>query len=202
MNTDTASHEAADATAKKHPGAPRKQAEETDAPIRRLGEAAPAPQKDPADVRRVAHMKSRSPKLTGGDFALADQVRNIHHIKPDAGIDIEQVLRPEFLAHVAAKLRPLDEIIVNPKDGAYYAVLQVRSASRIEAVCEVLLHKTFAPLTRLAQSEEKMFVTRYGSPATQWQVLRASDKLVVAQDFVDEATALRWLDGHLKSLAA
>lgn len=202
MNTETASPEAAEApvAAAPHPGAPKPQTVEKETPFRRLGE--PAPQ-DPATVKRVMHLTTRAPKLVAGDMVTpAEHIRTIHHIKPDAGISLEQVLRPEFLAHVAAKLRPLDEIIVNPKDGAYYALLQVRSASRIEAVCEVILEKSFAPLARVAQSEEKQFITRYCSPAVQWQVLRASDKLVVSENFPDEASAARWLDGHLKSLAA
>ncbi len=148
-------------------------------------------------------LRTRAPKITLNDFASpAEHVRNTHHAKPQSGVTIEHLLEPAYWAHVAGKMHALDEITVNPLDGGYYAVLQVRSCSKLEAVVEVLQYKEFKPLSRHAQQPGKEFLTRYGSPASGWQVIRASDKQVVKDSFIDEASAQQWLNGHLQTMAA
>ncbi len=168
-----------------------------------MNDAAPQTESQPQPApSRVSPFKGRAPKITAANVTLAEQSFSQFHAKPEAGVPLEQVLRPEFWAHVSAQFKPLALIHVNAADGSYYALLQVRSCSRIEAVCEVLLQKEFGPVTRLAQTEGKEFVTRWGSPAVGWQVIRAADKQVVKDGFMDEATAQHWLDEHLKALAA
>ena len=155
--------------------------------------------------RRVMsdQIRTRAPKIRIEDFASPlEHIVSRHHVKADAGVTIEQLQEPAAWAHVAGKLHPLDEIVVNAKDGAYRAELQVRSCSKLEAVVEVISYKEFRPLTRLAQQPGKEFTTRYGSPAVGWQVLRASDKQVVKDGFLDEASAQQWLNGHLQAMAA
>lgn len=162
----------------------------------------PHPDAAAGQATKVAQLKTRSPKLNNSAFALSEHAFNQYSAKPEAGVSMEDILEPSYWAHVAVKLKPLDIIHVNAMDGSYYALLQVRSASRIEAVCEVLMHREFKPLTRLAQSEGKEYFARFSSPAAGWQVLRASDKQVIKEGFDNERAALQWLDGHLKALAA
>lgn len=163
-----------------------------------------APPTTNANVRALlgVQAKGRSPKLAVADFGLAEHILTQHVVKAEAGLTLDDVMRPQYWSHVAAQLKPMSLIHVYSKDGSFYALLTVRHCTRIEAIVEPVLVKEFKALERLAQSEGREFITRYGSAASGWQVLRAADKQLVKDGFDTERQAQEWLDGHLKALAA
>jgi hypothetical protein len=79
-----------------------------------------------------------APQLDGQRFKLAEHERNVHIITTEAGVTRAQILDPAFLAHVAAKLRPYDQIEVRSDDGTIFARLLVLQAERTWATAYVL----------------------------------------------------------------
>lgn len=73
----------------------------------------------------------------------ADYQRNIWTSTPDAGVPLEDVLKPEFWSHIARKLRIGDRIEIVPEDTAYFAELYVADVGMNRVTMKVLRNVPF-----------------------------------------------------------
>jgi hypothetical protein len=113
--------------------------------------------------------------LMGADFA-----RQSFRATPPAGTKIDEMLEPEYWAHVARKFTPYDIVEVVPEDGAFYARLFVAStgklwAKMIKLECVELTAKK--PAAMVDKYEPK-----YGGPSAKWRAVHKSDGSLVASD--------------------
>jgi len=119
------------------------------------------------------------------------------------GTPFEDLLKPEYWAHVAQKLRPHTLIKVVPEDGSYWAELLVLSCDRLWAKVFVLRHHDLtavvedseATASRLAE-----FDIQWKGPVKKHVVIRKSDSTAVADGIQTKGEAQLWLDNHLKTL--
>lgn len=127
--------------------------------------------------------------------------RTYHHI-PATGAALDDVLDPAYWAHVAKSLRPGDHIEILAEDGTWWAMLLVRYTGRTEAAVAKLSHVEFGEPSDDLVSDSDTHSIAYGNYHTKFRVVRKSDKEVVKDGFDTKEAAKRWLDGHMKALAA
>jgi hypothetical protein len=140
-----------------------------------------------------------SKSLTAVRHKLADYERNVWVANTEAGVSLDEIRKPEFFAHVAAKLKPWDRIEVRPDDETFYAELLVRSAGKNWAVTTLIQFTDLAPKEEQAKPQEG-YRTEFGGPHHKWRVLRLSDKEVVSKGHTDQASADAWLVEHMKAM--
>ncbi len=83
------------------------------------------------------------PKLTPDRIQGADFIRVVYAITPAIGTEVEHFLKPEYWAHVAAKLRPHTRIEAVSEDNSWFAEMIVMSCGPNWAKVKVL---RFVPL--------------------------------------------------------
>ena len=117
------------------------------------------------------------------------------------GVKLDQILAPEFWAHHAVKLRPMNEIRARSEDGTWVAYLLVLDCSRTWARLALLsLH----PLTTSdvsqtqASSEAEVQATIAAhevgfNQGRKWYVKRKSDNAILQDQMAEKDVAKAWL---------
>lgn len=148
--------------------------------------------------------KTEPRKLIIPRFKQAEYERTPWRASIEAGIGIDDVLRPEFWSHVAAKMKPYDIVEVVAEDGAYYAELLVLSCDRLWAKVQV---KTFMELNGpqvdplLTSPLASGYKVEYKGPTLKHCVIRLSDNEIVQKEIARKADAEVWVAEHVKALA-
>jgi len=156
--------------------------------------------------------KPAIPQLDATRFQPAEHERNIHAITVEEHVTRANILTPEFLAHVAAKLRPYDQIEVRKDDGTLFARLLVLQADRTWARTYVLewhnLTTRDVSLTAAVKgavganpaNQDSPFEVTYKGAHKKWFVLR---KDTTPPEYIREGeepktAASAWLNQWLK----
>ena len=94
----------------------------------------------------------------------AEFVRHAFRVTVPNDVKYDEVLKPEFWVHVAAKMNgdAHDLVEVMPEDGSWFALLIVVSASRLHAKCLPLLFKTLE--AEAAEKDDGPFVIKHNGP--------------------------------------
>lgn len=119
------------------------------------------------------------------------------------GTPFEDLLKPEYWAHVAQKLRPHTLIKVVPEDGSYWAELLVLSCDRLWAKVFVLRHHDLTEAVAEAQavgSRLAEFDILWKGPAKKHVVIRKADSTMLAGGIQTKGEAQAWLDNHIKTI--
>lgn len=131
----------------------------------------------------------------------AEFLRRSFRVVVDNDVTIEDLRKPEFWVHVAVKLQNTDLIEVVPKDESWFALLIVRSASRIHAKCEILLSKNFgAQPEKAKKKEDPKFKIEHKGNDKRWTVIRKADKAIAKDGFNTEEEAAAWLEDNRNDL--
>lgn len=138
--------------------------------------------------------------LNQSRFKSAEYVRSVWAVTAEEGMRVEDMLKPDYWAHVASSLKPWDKIEVRAEDGAFYAELIVMQASRnwakVRVVHQVELNEALPEGT-----DVDGHIVKWSGPHAKWRVIRASDKSVIHEGASSEAEAKKWLDDHLRVVA-
>jgi hypothetical protein len=137
-----------------------------------------------------------TPSLIEPKCKEASYARNIWCAVPDAATPFEDILKPEFWAHVAFKMKPTDRIEVNAEDGAYFAELMVIDAGKAYAKVALMRKVEFTKHEVAADSDE---FTVTHNPHKKWRVIRVADKTVMAEELPTKADGLAWIANHKKA---
>lgn len=122
----------------------------------------------------------------------ANYVRTVHHLSVECSTPFEEILKPEFYAHIAAHLRPGSRIEVIPDDCSYMAEMYVVACDRLWAKV-VLLHKHDLTGGVKAEPVSDDFEVKYSGPHTMFRVVRKSDKGVIKDGFQTKEMGEAWL---------
>lgn len=115
----------------------------------------------------------------------------------------EDLLRPEFWAHVARDLKPEDVMHVRTEDGSYRAELLVLDRGTFGAKMGVKNEYRFDSVEPSEQSSvPKGHKVEWSGPHTKFRVVRESDRKVLKDGFENKTEAFSWLVNHGKALAA
>lgn len=123
---------------------------------------------------------------------------NTWEVVPPAGTPFENVLRADFWANVAQRMKPGDKVLVYPRDGSFYAELLVWDAGQNWVHLSCLQHEKrpdFAP----APGVEAEFVIER-DPIDGVVVKRRSNGQRVKANFPNAEDARRWILEHQRSL--
>lgn len=162
------------------------------------GAASPETEKDhgvaePEPIKRRIRLNSQDMQLTEGQ-------QSMYTATPPAGTTREDVLDPSFWTHVATRVRPMTEVTVIPKDGAWYGKYFVRYADRTSARVAELMYQKLEVVTA-ADIDNDMFGVDF-TTGQQFFVFRKADKTVLQESFQNKEDAVQWMHDHMKAMAA
>jgi len=112
----------------------------------------------------------------------AEFKRVIYQAVPEAGVPLDDLLHPDYWAHVARMFNPTDRVEVLAEDGAYYAELIVQDCGKAWAKMAVLQHVPLHAVEK-AGPEAAPYKVKYAGPHAMWRVFRASDNEVIQDKF-------------------
>jgi hypothetical protein len=132
-------------------------------------------------------------KLTESRFKLKEHVRVDYRAVAEEGCSIETVLDPTYLAHVAERLRPGDEITFIAEDGSFRVDVEVVDTA-VQWVKTRVLHKWEWSKEDKAPSEDKPqkvapYEPVWKGPQNLWCILRTSDDVIVQEKINDKQEA-------------
>jgi hypothetical protein len=144
----------------------------------------------------------RAVTLSPAGATQAEQVRNIWAITTEYGTTREDIEKPEYWSHVAARLRPRDRIEVMSGGGDFYAEYMVLSRDRtwakVVATTYIDLTKAGAVSAEQAISIMDGYEIKHRGPK-RWSVLRKDDRAVLQEGMQSEEDCKKWLEVHLKT---
>lgn len=129
----------------------------------------------------------------------AEFVRNIFSAIPEHGTPFEDILKPAYWSHVAAKFHPTDRIEVLAEDGSWFAELIVISAARNWASVSVLRFVELAEVVT-PKPQADQFAVQWKGQKLLHCVIRQSDKVIIKDSFSTAAEASKWLESYENTL--
>lgn len=133
-------------------------------------------------------------------FKLAEYERHVFAIQPEAGVTVEDIIKPEYWSNVAKALTQGALIEARAKDGAYFAQLYVANVDKrglVPQVRIVVLQKydlNAAPAKVAKTTEGKLYkVVWRGDNAKHTVTLVASNE-VVKDGFPSKKDAEDWIE--------
>ena len=162
---------------------------------------AAAKKEDPAPA--VATSKPRPMEaISPTRMKAAEYVRNDHVVIAHATNTPEDLVRPEYYAHVADKLKARDRITVWADNANWMAELVVLEVGRGWARAHPISLTEFgntASIKGLTIERDGYRVAHRGEHS-QWSIIRLSDSEVVSENHGTQGGAVDWLDNHLKAI--
>ena len=161
-----------------------------------------APASDGGD-KVVPIAKAQPKKIAMVDFQLnvAGQMYNTWLASVAVGVTERDCLQPEFWAHVARKINPMDRIEVWAKDGAWFGEFRVIfSADREARVQKVQKVDIDANLTDDINKDPE-YLAKWIAPPVKYGVIRKSDGEIVAKNFATVAHAELWIAQRRRATA-
>lgn len=142
-------------------------------------------------------------QLTPNMLKEAEYLRTIFAVSVPPEIEPEDILKPEFWAHVAKKLQPTSRIEVMPETGEWFAELIVIACAHNWAqVCQLRFHELTESKKPETKTEEPLFKAVFRGNNKKFCVHRISDGSIVKEELPTMAAAQLWISEHMKTLAA
>lgn len=131
-------------------------------------------------------------KILQQQIKPAEFIRTVHAARPEPGTTLNDMLSPDYWAHVAKTLKAGDRIEVRPPEGEWFAELYVRSTSDTAVNVVVLQKFEFGTETKSAPVEAE--VKFRGDK--KWSVIRKGDKSVLIEGLETKSAAEDWLKAN------
>lgn len=155
--------------------------------------SAPAP--TPAEERKVQPMDAI--RFKGAEFVRTHYVCTAHE-----GTRPEDLLEPEYWAHVSEQMRPRTRVEAWANDGTWMLELVVLEAGRAWARLQVVAGPHQFTTADVAQTQAEMmspYAIEYRGPHCKWSVIRKSDRQVLHEQEETRDGASGWLREHMKA---
>ena len=132
-------------------------------------------------------------------FELATSARNLWRFILPEGDTLADALETDYWVHILPRLNVLDQIEINPDDGSFYAVLQVRSLSFGQVATAVISFSDFDEVAiSPVRSEASEYLIEFKGPFDKWVVISPTGELL-AEKLDTRPAAAGWLSDHLKA---
>jgi hypothetical protein len=135
----------------------------------------------------------------GQQFAQREQKRQDWVVEATEGTLPEDILDPQYWAHVAAQLQLYDRVEVLLETGEWMAELICTGVGRNWAQMQVLKHYDLAPPVEALAAAARYRVDWKGKA---FVVVRIADSQVVQGGFANRNDANAWLSNHERVTAA
>lgn len=144
-------------------------------------------------------------QLAPNKLELFEQVSLRYDAEIAQGVKPEDLLKPEFWAHHAVRLRPMHEIRARAIDGtwvAYYIVLDCsRTWARVQLLSLHHLGTGDVAATKASELEVATFIgaheVKHRGPRG-WSVVRKADSEVLQENVGLKDDAIAWLEEHAR----
>lgn len=140
-----------------------------------------------------------TPTLSPNGLSVAEYKRRNWFCEAVEGVTLDDVLKSEFWAHVAAKMTPFDRIEVVSFDGTWGADLVVLATGRTAAKVKQLHFYEFEGGYTDMSSVNTSHEIKHRGPR-KWSIIRLSDNAVVKEGIPTREEADRALADYLKAL--
>ena len=133
----------------------------------------------------------------------AEFVRNVFAVTLPIGTPFEEVTKPEFWAHTAAKFHPTDRVEIMDAECTYFAEAIVISCARNWAKLSVLRFNELSeskPHVSTNVAERDKFKVDW-TQNTKARVVRIADKQVIKEFVPSKADAEKWLTTYIDGMA-
>lgn len=117
-------------------------------------------------------------KILQSRVKQADYNRTLWAVTPEAGTSLDEMLAPDYWAHVARQFKVGDRIEIVPDGGEWFAELFVRAVSANAATVFPLRHVVFAEAQDTQAQAGGGVEIKYRGNA-KWSLVRRSDKAVL-----------------------
>ena len=132
--------------------------------------------------------------------SLTEFARQAHHVVPEDGTKIEDILREEYWSMVAYKFKPCDIIEVHSEDGSYFAELYVRAVGKNWVKVALLRKVELEPAQKAMDAPE--YEATWKGPHRKFSAIRTSDNQIIQDGFDSREQAIDYIKNHMKAMAA
>ncbi len=140
-------------------------------------------------------------KLHVSHFQVAEFARQAWHVIPVSADTIEDTLRPEYWAHICARVSINDKIEAIWDDGTKYVEYKVLNKGDSWLKVAIINQADFAENSGAEpEAEAAKHEVKWGGPHLKWMVVRISDGQRLTTDHASRDSAERWLVEHKKAL--
>jgi hypothetical protein len=147
---------------------------------------------------KLADKARAVPALHPSFFSSAEYVRTVYCATIPALVEIDDLVSPEFWAHIASKLRPWDRIEAIAENGSYFAELLVLSATATDAQV-VILNKRKIDFVQKGEADLLRDYEVSHTPATNWRVVRKTDRRTMKDGLSNRHDAVNWVATHKRA---
>ena len=139
-----------------------------------------------------------APMVPPNRCQMAEHGRNIFLITAETGEFPGDFLQPEFYAHVAKDMRPMDHVEIRTDDGTYWAELLVTEAAANWAKVHLLREAKLQPAGD--QPTDKRFRIEWKGPHLKHCVIRAKDSSVIHSGDALRKDSMTWLEDYTRNI--
>lgn len=145
-----------------------------------------------------AAKKREVPMVVPNRVQLAEHGRNIWLVTAETGEFPEDFVNPDFYAHVAKDMRPMDHVEVRTDDGTFWGeYLVLEAATNWAKVHELRTAKLQSPGE---QPADKRFRIEWKGPHLKFCVIRTKDSSVIHSGDVQRKDAMTWLEDYARNI--
>jgi hypothetical protein len=123
----------------------------------------------------------------------AEFTRNTFVANPTLDTKFEDMLKPDYWAHVANDLKRFDLIDVIAADGSWFARLIVRAVGKLAVHVAVLSFHEFDK--KEIKEEKNAYEIAWSGPKAKYRVVRTSDKAVIQDGLETKDQAKDYIEG-------
>lgn len=127
--------------------------------------------------------------------------RTTYFAEIEAGTDEEDLLKPEYWADVANRLRDRNHIEAEWTDGTKLVSLRVIGVGMDYAKVHKIASYDFTKAA-VATSDLSQFIVEHKGDTRKWSIIRKSNKRYVKYGFDGEDDATNYLKEHIAEMAA
>lgn len=146
--------------------------------------------------------EKRDVSLNPARMKPAEYNRTVFSVSIEHNITKEDLLLPQFWAHVAMSMKVNDRVEAFAEDGSFYAELLVVASDRTWAKMHMLSYHDLTKIVMdLGDDVMNEYLIKFKGPKA-WCVIRKSDNAILNDKMHSDDDAKKWLEVHLKQRQA
>lgn len=138
---------------------------------------------------------------------LAEARRVMYFVAAAEGVQPDDVVRPDYWAHEAAKLKPRDRIEIHAYDGTWFMEVLVLDVSRAFARVKPIVGPVSLTTSDVAQTQAHLdnlqlnYEVMLRGPR-KWSIVHKQSRDIVKEDIETKDGALQWMKDNAAKLTA
>lgn len=145
--------------------------------------------------------------LNPNGLELAEARRVVYFVTAAEGVQPDDVLRPEYWTHEAAKLKPRNRIEIHAYDGTWFMEVMVLDVSRAFARVKPIIGPVSLTTVDVAQTQayfdrlQLSYEVLLRGPK-RWSIVHKESRDIIKEDIETRDAAMLWLKENAAKLTA